>query len=98
MTKADLVARVCEQVGPGVSKRDCAMIVDHFLGAVKESLAEGNHIEIRGFGTFKVRDRSPRPARNPRTGDSVNVPGKPVAVFKVSKDLKKAVEDGSAGK
>ena len=74
MTKADLVERVWKQIGPGLSRRDCQVVVDAFLAAVKDSLAEGEHIEIRGFGTFKVRERKSRLARNPRTGDPVEVP------------------------
>jgi nucleoid DNA-binding protein len=57
MTKADLVEEVADAIGPGVTKRDCALIVDGFLGAVKQALARGENIEIRGFGTFKVRRR-----------------------------------------
>jgi integration host factor subunit beta len=54
-------------------------------------LSTGKHIEIRGFGTFKVKDRRSRVARNPRTGDPVNVPARKVPVFKVSKELKEMV-------
>ena len=68
MTKADLVEQVYEAIGPGVTKKDCGAVVDAFLNAVKLALANGEHIEIRGFGTFKVRERRPRIARNPRTG------------------------------
>ena len=71
MTKADLVEQVAEAIGPGVTKKDCALVVDGFLNAVKLALANGQNIEIRGFGTFKVRKRKTRVARNPRTGDPV---------------------------
>ncbi|MBV9772400.1 MAG: integration host factor subunit beta [Gemmatimonadetes bacterium] len=94
MTKADLVERAIEQIGPGISKRDAAIVVDAFLEAVKEVLAEGQHIEIRGFGTFKVHNRQPRLARNPRTGAAVPIPSRKVAVFKVSKDLNALVAQG----
>ena len=73
MTKADLVEQVYEAIGPGVTKKDCAAVVDAFLNAVKRALANDEHIEIRGFGTFKVRRRKPRMARNPRTGEAVQV-------------------------
>ena len=66
MTKADLVEQVHEAIGPGVTKKDCAAVIDAFLNAVKQAIASGDHIEIRGFGTFKVRNRRPRIARNPR--------------------------------
>ncbi len=91
MTKADLVERVYEAIGPGVTKKDCAAIIDAFLNAVKRALASGQHIEIRGFGTFKVRHRKPRLARNPRTGDPVHVPSRAVPVFKPSRLFKEEV-------
>lgn len=92
MTKADLVEQVYEAIGPGVTKKDCGAVVDAFLNSVKKALADGEHIEIRGFGTFKVRARRPRLARNPRTGESVHVPARLVPVFKPSRLFKAAVE------
>ena len=91
MTKADLVEQVYEAIGPGVTKKDCGAVVDAFLNAVKLALANGEHIEIRGFGTFKVKHRKARMARNPRTGEAVPVPDRKVPVFKVSKELKDLV-------
>jgi integration host factor subunit beta len=93
MTKADLVQIAAEQIGPGVTKKDCALVVDAFLNAVKDALADHKNIEIRGFGTFKVRERKSRLARNPRTGDPVEVPPRAVPVFKPSKDLRALVEE-----
>lgn len=91
MTKADLVDQVAEAIGPGVTKKDCALVVDGLLNAVKQALARGEHIELRGFGTFKVRRRNSRMARNPRTGESVRVPSRHVPVFKASKTLRSQV-------
>ncbi|NIP59346.1 MAG: integration host factor subunit beta [Gemmatimonadetes bacterium] len=91
MTKADLVEQVTEAIGPGITKKDCALVVDGFLNAVKPALADGEHIEIRGFGTFKVRHRKARTARNPRTGEPVEVPPRDVPVFKPSKQFRKKV-------
>lgn len=91
MTKADLVEQVYEAIGPGVTKKDCGAVVDAFLNAVKRALAEGKHIEIRGFGTFKVRHRKSRMARNPRTGEPVRVPSRAVPVFKPSRLFKEEV-------
>ena len=75
MTKADLVERVTEQIsrtaGPMISKKDCARVVDAFLDAIKDALKEQRNIEVRGFGTFKIRQRKTRMARNPRTGAPV---------------------------
>lgn len=92
MTKADLVERVTTQIsrtaGPMISKKDCARVVDSFLEAVKESLQRQENIEVRGFGTFKIRNRKTRMARNPRTGSPVEVSARPVPVFKPSKELR----------
>ena len=93
MTKADLVEQVAEAIGPGITKKDCALVVDGLLNAIKNALAQHEHIEIRGFGTFKVRERKSRLARNPRTGDPVEVPPRAVPVFKPSKELRALVEE-----
>src|SRR5256714_3933344 len=99
MTKADLVEKVTAQIartaGPLISKKDCARVVDAFLDAVKAALAEQHNIEIRGFGTFKIRQRKTRMARNPRTGDPVEVAARPVPVFKPSKELRAMVAEAS---
>ena len=91
MTKADLVEQVAEAIGPGLTKKECALVVDGFLNAVKHALARGEGIEIRGFGTFKVRRRKARVARNPRTGEPVQVPARVSPVFKPSKHLRSQV-------
>jgi len=86
MTKADLVERVTAQIsktaGPMISKKDCARVVDAFLDSIKEALQQQKNIEVRGFGTFKIRHRKTRMARNPRTGSPVEVSARPVPVFK----------------
>jgi nucleoid DNA-binding protein len=97
MTKADLVQLSSEAIGPGITKKDCAVVIDAFLHAVKGALAEHKNIEIRGFGTFKVRERKSRLARNPRTGDPVEVPPRAVPVFKPSKELRAEVEKRPIG-
>ena len=95
MTKADLVEKVtatmARTAGPMISKKDCARVVDAFLDAVKSALAEQHNIEIRGFGTFKIRNRKTRMARNPRTGEPVEVAARPVPVFKPSNELRAVV-------
>ena len=95
MTKADLVEQVADAVGPGVTKRECGLMADAFLDAVKEALARGDGIELRGFGTFKVRHRKARTGRNPRTGEPVEVPAREVPVFKPSRHLRSRVERGT---
>jgi nucleoid DNA-binding protein len=89
MTKADLVEEIATTTG--VSRNHTAVIIDGMLDAVCRALSEGKHLEIRGFGTFKVRERRARRARNPRSGTEVQVPAKLVPVFKPSKELKAQV-------
>jgi integration host factor subunit beta len=102
MTKADLVERVTammqETAGPmAISKKDCARVVDAFLESIKEALKERKNIEVRGFGTFKIRQRRTRMARNPRTGTPVEVSARPVPVFKPSKELRAMVANEEIG-
>ena len=92
MTKADLVEEVMEAIGPGVTKKDCALILEGFLNAAKRGLERGETIEIRGFGTLAVKTRKSRMARNPRTGQAVKVPVRAVPVFKSSKHLRSQIE------
>lgn len=86
MTKADLVETVVEKTG--LTRTDVAVVVDKFLGTIKEALESGKNIEIRGFGTFKIKQRKARKARNPRTGEEVAVPDRKVPVFKPSNEFK----------
>ena len=81
MTKADLVDRAASAIGQRVTKRDCGLVIDAFLDAVKDTLARGGHIEIRGFGTFKVRHRKAR-----------EVPSRKVPVFQPSTLLRERVD------
>src|SRR6266566_4339761 len=91
MTKADLVEKVTAQIartaGPLISKKDCARVVDSFLDAVKAALSEQHNIEVRGFGTFKIRQRKTRMARNPRTGDPAQAVRYEVSVASASAHL-----------
>lgn len=89
MTKADLVERVAEKTG--LTRTDVMVVVENFLEQIKKSLEEGQNIEIRGFGTFKVKARKARKARNPRTGEEVPVPDRKVPVFKPSNEFKAVI-------
>ena len=89
MTKADLVEMVASKTG--LTRSDVAAVVDEFLEAVKKTLENGNNIEIRGFGTFKIKARKARKARNPRTGEEVPVPDRKVTVFKPSNEFKSLI-------
>jgi DNA-binding protein HU-beta len=92
MTKADIVDIVAE--GTGLTKLETEAVVEGFFKSVIEALSEGKGIEIRGFGTFKVKKKAPRYARNPKNGDKVFVPEHFVPVFKFSKDFKNTVDGG----
>ena len=89
MTKADLVERVAEKTG--LTRTDVAVVVDSLLEVIKKSLESGHNIEIRGFGTFKIKLRKARKARNPRTGEVVPVPDRKVPVFKPSNEFKSMI-------
>lgn len=75
----------------GIVKSKVRVVVEQFLDLVGESLAEGNTIEIRGFGTFARKERKARPARNPRTGETVYLESRSILAFKFSADVKAAV-------
>jgi DNA-binding protein HU-beta len=96
MTKADLVKIISENTG--IIRKDVAVVVDSLLKSVKDSLIEGNHIEIRGFGTFKLKTRKPRVGRNPKTDQKVPVPQRTVPTFKFSRDFKVSVVNVKTGK
>lgn len=89
MNKADLVSKVAQSTNQ--SKVVTRKILDNFLEAVGDTLATGNNIEIRGFGSFKVKKRKAQVARNPRTGEPVNIPSRFVPAFKPSRNLLKRV-------
>lgn len=89
MNKADLVSKVAQSTNQ--SKVVTRKILDNFLEAVGDTLAAGNNIEIRGFGSFKVKKRKAQVARNPRTGEPVNIPSRFVPAFKPSRNLLKRV-------
>ena len=90
MTKADLVEQVANATG--LTKRDVGVVVDLVLETISKALSDKEHIEIRGFGSFKVKTRKARTARNPRTGEKVEVPEKMVPYFKASRELIKLVD------
>lgn len=91
MTKADLVEAIADATG--LSKKDTGVVVDRILENISRALCDGDKVELRGFGSFKVKERRSRKARNPRTGDAVEVPAKLVPYFKASNELKSLVDD-----
>lgn len=90
MTKSDIIDRIAQ--GTGLTKLETEAVVDGFLKTVIEALCNDEHVEIRGFGTFKVKERAPRTGRNPRTGETVSLDGQYVPHFKVSRELRQLVD------
>ena len=91
MTKSDLIARLAERF-PQLVAKDADFAVKMILDAMSEALANGDRIEIRGFGSFSLNYRPPRVGRNPKTGDKVSVPEKWVPHFKAGKELRERVD------
>jgi integration host factor subunit beta len=91
MTKADLVERVANAAE--LTKKDAETLVEVVFECIIGSLNRGEKIELRGFGSFRVRSRNSRRGRNPKTGASVDVPAKRVPYFKPGKELKELVND-----
>lgn len=96
ITKKDLARSVADTLG---CKNNLTLqMVDSLFEAMRETLIEGNRIEIRGFGVLEVKDTKPKPAaRNPRTGEVVYVPARRKTHFKPGKQLKEALHDTRSG-
>jgi integration host factor subunit beta len=92
MTKADLIDEVSRLAE--LTRKDSEVIVETIFDSIVRSLRVGDKIEIRGFGSFRTRQRKPRVGRNPKTGDRVEVPAKKIPFFKPSKELKDLVNTG----
>jgi integration host factor subunit beta len=94
MTKADLIDHVIA-LGD-LTRRDGEVIVETLFESVIEALKSNDKVEVRGFGSFRTRQRNPRTGRNPKTGAAVAVPAKRVPYFKPSKELRDLVNPGEA--
>lgn len=93
MTKSEMVEKLCDDLRH-LSKTEIEVIVDTLFHKMTDALKKGKRIEIRGFGTFEVRERKAREGRNPKTGANVYVPERKVPFFKVGKELKERVNEG----
>ena len=89
-SKKDLVNAVTERTA--LSKKDSTAVVDTILDEIKEILANGDKLQLIGFGNFEVRTRSARKGRNPQTGETIEIPASKVPAFKPGKALKDAVK------
>ncbi len=89
MIKADLVNKISREMN--ISKQEAEAGINLFFQTIKEALQREEEIELRGFGSFRFRKRNPRMGRNPRTGETVQIPSKKVLYFKPSKLLKNLI-------
>ena len=92
MTKSELIERIVNHQGL-LSSKDVELAIKTMLEQMSQALATGDRIEIRGFGSFAINHRPPRIGRNPRSGESVQVPSKRVPHFKPGKALREAVDN-----
>ena len=88
--KADLIDGVAAK--SGLTKKDATAAVEALFDVVTETLAEGERVQVIGFGSFEVRERAARKGRNPQTGDEIEIPATKVPAFKAGKGLKDAVK------
>jgi integration host factor subunit beta len=90
MTKSVLIEKVAQRV-EGLTLKQTEIVVETVFDSVKDALKRGDKIEIRGFGNFRLKERSERKARNPKTGETVDVPPKKAIRFKAGKALREAL-------
>jgi integration host factor subunit alpha len=94
LTKAQLAELLFEQIG--LNKRESKDMVDAFFDLVSNSLGDGDDVKISGFGNFQIRTKSPRPGRNPRTGEAIPIAARRVVTFHASQKLKEQIQAGAS--
>ncbi len=90
MNKTELIASVAEAAG--ISKKDAAAAVDATFASISKAMADGDKVQLIGFGTFEVRERAAREAKNPRTGEKLQIAACKVPAFKAGKALKDSIK------
>ena len=90
LTKSDIVENLNNEIG--LNKREAKELVDMLFNDIKNILSEGHDVKLSGFGNFQLRDKSPRPGRNPRTGEDVEISARRVVTFKSGQKLKESVK------
>jgi integration host factor subunit beta len=90
MTKSELIEKLAEVNGT-LNRKESEMLVNIVFDSMSEALRTGDKVEIRGFGSFTVRERDAREARNPKSGEVVEIPSKKVPFFKTGKELRERV-------
>ena len=94
LTKAQLAEKLFDNIG--LNKREAKDMVDAFFDLIAQELVKGNDVKISGFGNFQLRSKSPRPGRNPRTGELISIEARRVVTFHASHKLK-AIVQGDEG-
>jgi len=98
LTRVGLARYLVDRLG--YTKKDATLLVNTFFRSMTEALLSGEGVELRGFGSFRVRSRAPRTGRNPRNGQPVHVPAKQVVYFKIGKEMREklvAAKEGGDG-
>ena len=90
MTKSELIEAVASRVD-NFSRKDVEVIIDTLFGSMSESLSKGEKVEIRGFGSFKIKQREGRQGRNPKSGENIYIEPKKVPFFKAGKEIKERI-------
>ena len=90
LTKSDIVENLNNEIG--LNKREAKELVDMLFNDIKNLLSEGHEVKLSGFGNFQLRDKSPRPGRNPRSGEDVEISARRVVTFKPGQKLKESVK------
>jgi integration host factor subunit beta len=90
--RSELLQAIAKE-NPDLRADEVEQVVDIFFDEIGKRLAEGGRVELRGFGAFSTRDRGARKGRNPRTGESVEVPAKKVPYFKPGKEMRRMLND-----
>ncbi|MBF0281036.1 MAG: integration host factor subunit beta [Zetaproteobacteria bacterium] len=95
MLKSELIQKIAKECN-GLTQQEVELVVNEVFATMFETMENGGHIELRGFGTFSLRKRDARTGRNPKTGESVQVQPKFAAHFKPGKDLRDRVNQSQA--
>ncbi len=90
MTKSELIETVASKVD-NFSRKDVEVIIDTLFGSMSDSLSRGEKVEIRGFGSFKIKQRDGRQGRNPKSGENIYIEPKKVPFFKAGKEIKERI-------
>ncbi len=86
MIKIELISQLAKELE--LPRKEAALIINTVFDGISQSLAKGEKVEIRGFGSFRIKQTKPRMGRNPKTGEKIDIPAKIIPYFKVGKDLK----------